>query len=248
MFLTSLAKAKLAIWGAMIQAVGAPDLRRSESPMRVGSSIGRRRQFVVQSERCSVPECRNWQTNRTQNPAHFTGRVGSSPTSGTTFGFNDLSEINRFRRTTSDRLGKKCPCRSFSTDAIAAIASLAIPRNCAQANTMSARRDGSVASARYLSPAPSRQNSSVRIPVSGNGRTPSSSRRNGKPAGDESVHSTILKKLTSRRVESGGPFQTRWCGQRYSRLVRRKRRRSESRCSPHRQSESVNRNSDDSEY
>src|ERR1700677_3371866 len=32
----------------------------------------------------SVPECRNWQTNRTQNPAHFTGRVGSSPTSGTT--------------------------------------------------------------------------------------------------------------------------------------------------------------------
>jgi hypothetical protein len=31
----------------------------------------------------SVPECRNWQTNRTQNPAHFTGRVGSSPTSGT---------------------------------------------------------------------------------------------------------------------------------------------------------------------
>jgi hypothetical protein len=32
----------------------------------------------------SGPECRNWQTNRTQNPAHFTGRVGSSPTSGTT--------------------------------------------------------------------------------------------------------------------------------------------------------------------
>jgi hypothetical protein len=32
-----------------------------------------------------MPECRNWQTNRTQNPAHFTGRVGSSPTSGTTF-------------------------------------------------------------------------------------------------------------------------------------------------------------------
>jgi hypothetical protein len=30
-----------------------------------------------------MPECRNWQTNRTQNPAHFTGRVGSSPTSGT---------------------------------------------------------------------------------------------------------------------------------------------------------------------
>lgn len=30
-----------------------------------------------------MPECRNWQTNRTQNPAHFTVRVGSSPTSGT---------------------------------------------------------------------------------------------------------------------------------------------------------------------
>jgi hypothetical protein len=30
-----------------------------------------------------VAECRNWQTNRTQNPAHFTVRVGSSPTSAT---------------------------------------------------------------------------------------------------------------------------------------------------------------------
>ena len=55
----------------------------------VGIAGGR---FVVQSEGCSVPECRNWQTNRTQNPAHFTGRVGSSPTSGTTYNqsFSDL--------------------------------------------------------------------------------------------------------------------------------------------------------------
>jgi hypothetical protein len=40
-----------------------------------------------------VPECRNWQTNRTQNPAHFTGRVGSSPTSGTTFRHPTSSQL-----------------------------------------------------------------------------------------------------------------------------------------------------------
>ena len=39
----------------------------------------------------SVAECRNWQTNRTQNPAHFTVRVGSSPTSATTL-FNRYSQ------------------------------------------------------------------------------------------------------------------------------------------------------------
>jgi hypothetical protein len=41
----------------------------------------------VRMEKSTGPECRNWQTNRTQNPAHFTGRVGSSPTSGTTISF-----------------------------------------------------------------------------------------------------------------------------------------------------------------
>lgn len=41
----------------------------------------------VRIEESTGPECRNWQTNRTQNPAHFTGRVGSSPTSGTTLFF-----------------------------------------------------------------------------------------------------------------------------------------------------------------
>ena len=30
-----------------------------------------------------VPEWRNWQTHGTQNPAPFTGHVGSTPTSGT---------------------------------------------------------------------------------------------------------------------------------------------------------------------
>ena len=40
-------------------------------------------QDQIQFREPAVPECRNWQTNRTQNPAHFTGRVGSSPTSGT---------------------------------------------------------------------------------------------------------------------------------------------------------------------
>lgn len=30
------------------------------------------------------PEWRNWQTHGTQNPATFTGHVGSTPTSGTT--------------------------------------------------------------------------------------------------------------------------------------------------------------------
>ena len=45
---------------------------------------GRRRpRNPVECKQPAVPECRNWQTNRTQNPAHFTGRVGSSPTSGT---------------------------------------------------------------------------------------------------------------------------------------------------------------------
>src|ERR1039458_1386 len=44
----------------------------------------------------SVPECRNWQTNRTQNPAHFTGRVGSSPTSGTIPLWSNLPAIRWF--------------------------------------------------------------------------------------------------------------------------------------------------------
>ena len=30
-----------------------------------------------------TPEWRNWQTHGTQNPAPFTGHVGSTPTSGT---------------------------------------------------------------------------------------------------------------------------------------------------------------------
>jgi hypothetical protein len=30
-----------------------------------------------------MPEWRNWQTHGTQNPATFTGHVGSTPTSGT---------------------------------------------------------------------------------------------------------------------------------------------------------------------
>lgn len=36
-------------------------------------------------EHCPVAEWRNWQTHQTQNLASFTRRVGSTPTSATTF-------------------------------------------------------------------------------------------------------------------------------------------------------------------
>jgi hypothetical protein len=43
-----------------------------------------------------VPECRNWQTNRTQNPAHFTVRVGSSPTSANLYFASSAEFVGEF--------------------------------------------------------------------------------------------------------------------------------------------------------